>query len=316
MSPSRSTVNKAEPCKDPLWYSYLRLTRLHHFPIGPDMVFWPCTWGLTMSAYNLGTQPKTLAFQSLSYFIGCTIGHAAGCVWDDICDYDLDRRIGRTTDRPLASGHISLTGAYIFLLVQVVACLWYLSFAGEAAFKLGLFGMFVLNAGYPFMKRWSPLPPAWLGVAVCWGLPVSWVSNNNSMDWKLVPTLLIGGAGWMLYSDTIYASQDRRDDEKAGVKSAPVLFGDNVRLILSGIATFFISSLIYAGIHNGQGPAYFIISVACPALHMFWQMCTLDFDNGPACWNMFRANCYLGWFMWAGLLCDYILKTAQHPQLA
>lgn len=52
-------------------------------------------WGLTMSAYNLGTQPKTLAFQSLSYFIGCTIGHAAGCVWDDICDYDLDRRIGQ-----------------------------------------------------------------------------------------------------------------------------------------------------------------------------------------------------------------------------
>ncbi|OBZ76828.1 4-hydroxybenzoate polyprenyltransferase, mitochondrial [Grifola frondosa] len=182
--------------------------------------------------------------------------------------------------------------------------------AGKSAFIVGCIGLFGVDMIYPFTKRWTNWPQFILGIAMTWGLPVAWISNTGSIDWNMIPVLFLGGMCWTIYYDTIYACQDRRDDVKAGVKSTAVLFGDAVRPILACFATAFVFCLAYAGMLNGNGMAYFVITVAGAAVHFAWQLTSVNFDIGADCWRIFKSNGDLGYIMFAGMICDYALRIA------
>ncbi|KAH9911514.1 UbiA prenyltransferase family [Fomitopsis serialis] len=264
------------------WVAYYRLTRKHNFPTGLDVVFWPCTWGLIMSAYALRLSPRSLAIQLAAYFVGATLRHSAACIWNDMCDIEIDRKVA------------SLGGAAILLAAHFIACLVILSYAGDAAFKWGLFCLCFLDPLYPLMKRWTDWPQLWLGFAMTWGLPVSWVSNFGEMNWYIVPVLLGGGVCWTIHYDTIYACQDRRDDIKAGVRSTAVLFGDWTRLILACFSACFVICLALAGGINHQGPLFFI-TVAGTAFHLAWQLIVVDLDDSSDCHRIFKVSSVSCW---------------------
>jgi 4-hydroxybenzoate polyprenyltransferase len=128
--------------------------------------------------------------------------------------------------------------------------------------------------------------------------------------------------------DTIYACQDKKDDVKAGIGSTALFFGDYVQVGLIFFGAVFVSMLAVVGVMNGQGPAYFVLTVGGTALHIIWQLSTVDLDSPASCWGrssmnfrsclysdfassteIFNRNGDLGWIVWGGLFVDYLLKA-------
>ncbi|KAI0641952.1 UbiA prenyltransferase [Trametes meyenii] len=295
-----------------LW-NYFVLARLHKFPLGASLMFWPGAWGIVLSARMVKMAPQEVVVQTLLCLVGETLVHNAACIWNDMCDREYDRQVERTKTRPLASGAISMAGAGTFLLAHVIVCCLFLTLAGLEGLKVGLVGLFVFNPIYPLTKRWTHWPQAWLGPVMTWGLAVAWVSIQGYTNLDALAALFFGGICWTIYYDTIYGCQDRRDDVKAGVKSTAVLFGAWVRPILTFFASLVVFSLVAAGRVMDSGPSYFAITVGGGVACFAWQMATLDFDDDKQCLKAFKANGNLvGFVLWAGMFVDYLQYVGVH----
>jgi len=178
----------------------------------------------------------------------------------------------------------------------------------DAAWRVGLYGVFPLHALYPLMKRWTHWPQAWLGLAMNWGVPVAWLTVlQRSLDRRVPLLLFVGAFAWTILYDTIYACQDRKDDVKAGVKSTAVLFGSRVKEISVLFAVLFVAGLYYAGVYNHQGQLYYLVSVGGAALHCTWQLFSFNPEDHKDCLNKFIANHHIGYIVWVGQLLDYAL---------
>ncbi|KAI0675532.1 UbiA prenyltransferase [Trametes maxima] len=305
MSDTRSSP--LPPARTPALWNYFVLTRLHKFPLGASLMFWPGAWGVVLSARIVKMPRREVAIQTLLYLVGETLVHNAACIWNDMCDREYDKQVERTKTRPLASGAISMAGAGTFLLVHVIVCSIFLTLAGPEGLKVGMIGLFVFNPIYPLTKRWTYWPQAWLGPVMTWGLAVAWVSIQGYTNLDALAALFFGGFCWTIYYDTIYGCQDRRDDVKAGVKSTAVLFGARVRPILTLFASLVLFSLAFAGWVMDSGPSYFTITIGGGAACFAWQMATLDFDDDKQCLRAFKANGNLiGLVLWMGMLVDYL----------
>ncbi|CCM06623.1 uncharacterized protein FIBRA_08903 [Fibroporia radiculosa] len=288
--------------RPPAWKGYLYLTRLHMWPTGTMVVFWPSVWALSMCAYSLNLPPKEVAVQTLAYLVGSTIRHNAGCIWNDICDMDVDGKVERTKSRPLPSGMISLPAALLFFVAHMAVCMYMLSFMGPLAFKFGLVCLLTFDLIYPLTKRFTNWPQAWLGLGIAWGFPVVWVSYTDSVDLKILVPVVLGIICWTIHFDTVYARQDREEDAKAGAYSCAIYFGDYIRPILTFFTMAFVTSLAYAGYLNGQGPLYFLITVAGTALNLIWQLSNPELETGKQSNKLFQANHKLGYIIWGGML--------------
>ncbi|PCH39554.1 UbiA prenyltransferase, partial [Wolfiporia cocos MD-104 SS10] len=303
-------VNKdiANHMKQPWWLGYWQLARMHKFPAGSILMILPCFWGYIFGTRENRPEPLELARILAAIFVGSATLHCAACTLNDICDVDFDRQVERCKNRPLAAGTVSMPAAWAFLFLQTAVFFWMLSFVNKAAFLCGTLGAFPLHAFYPLMKRITWWPQAWLGLAMNWGLPTAWLIAAPQ-DVKSVPmwTLMFGTFCWTIVYDTIYAFQDRDEDIKAGVKSTAVLFGDYAKPILSLFAVAFVVALAYAGYETQQGWIYYAISVGGCAVHLLWQLVTVDLDVPEQCRLTFRANADLGYIMLAGILGEWYL---------
>ena len=84
-------------------------------------------------------------------------------------------------------------------------------------------------AAYPFMKRITWWPQAWLGLVFSWGALVGWPAVTGSLDWPAF-LLWFGSIAWVVGYDTLYAIQDIEDDALVGVKSSARRLGDKAPL--------------------------------------------------------------------------------------
>ncbi|EJD42199.1 UbiA prenyltransferase [Auricularia subglabra TFB-10046 SS5] len=291
--------------RPPQWWGqpYWQLARMHKFPVGSNLVWWPTVWGWLLA---LPERPDawTLTKYIVAFMVAGTVLHSAACTINDICDVDFDRQVERCKNRPLVSGAVSIPAAWVFLLAQTGAFLWMLSYAGnETAWWCGAFGVFPLHAFYPLMKRWTNWPQAWLGLAMNWGLPTAWLmAAPQDVKSEAMWVLTFGTFCWTILYDTIYALQDKKDDAQAGVKSTALLFGSYVRPILALFGAAFVATLAYAGVSTGQNELYFTITVAGTAAHVAWQLITLNVNDPSDCFDKFVANGNLGYIVTAGML--------------
>ncbi|KAI0312050.1 UbiA prenyltransferase, partial [Amylostereum chailletii] len=258
------------------WHAYLELTRLHKGILGNTLVFWPSAWGLTMAAYTTALPTKTLITRLAAYAVATLIFHSSGCVWNDILDVNLDKKIERTKHRPLPSGRAPLRGAYILYGALVCSLVALLFLTKGYTFIFGVVGISILSPLYPMMKRWTWWPQAWLGLVMNWGLPMAWTSSTGHPPPSFIWVLYIGSGCWTVVYDTIYACQDRKDDAREGIKSTAVLFGRRARLILIGFLSAFFLCLIHAGVENDHGIAFFAVSCGGTFLHSAWQFMFWD----------------------------------------
>ncbi|KAF8879829.1 UbiA prenyltransferase family-domain-containing protein [Infundibulicybe gibba] len=299
-------------------HPYLELIRLDK-PTGTVLMFWPFAWGLTMAAFAI-----SLPFAQYSVYLGkCLLGafilRSSACTINDIFDRDMDAGVERTKNRPLASGRISVHSAILFLMVQYfIGILLFNSNLNDLALWVALFQLLPLFAIYPFLKRVTYWPQAWLGFAM----------NFDQVDHSILFTAMLGcwwyapyfhGEGWRIYLnsswtmlyDTVYACQDLKDDVKVGVRSTAILFGSWVRPLLVACGITFVSAFAISGYLNNQGPIYFLISIGGTAVHLMWQFKTVDLDIPQSCWLNFKRNGQLGWIVWAGLMIDYLIKLTR-----
>ena len=244
------------------WQPYARLARLDR-PAGAWLLFWPCAAGVALAGGLVADWALVVWFG-----IGSIAMRAAGCVWNDIIDRDLDAQVARTRDRPVASGAISVKAALAFAIgLSLIGLVVVLQLRPVA--QLIAVASLALVAGYPFMKRITWWPQAWLGLTFNWGALVGYAAVTTPDAAMLL--LYAGGVAWTLGYDTIYALQDIEDDAMAGIKSSARALGPRAR---AGVAGFYIAALaLWAAALWLRRPDPLALLALLPlALHFFWQM--------------------------------------------
>ena len=288
------------------WRPYASLIRLDR-PIGAWLLFWPGAWSVALA--GMGQRPPvTLGMSGWVLIAWLALGawamRSAGCVYNDIVDRDLDRKVERTRLRPLASGRVSLKGAWAMLVAMSLLGLVVLLQLQRTAQIVALLSL-ALVAAYPFMKRITWWPQAWLGLVFSWAALVGWPAVDGRMD--LAAFLLWGGAVfWVIGYDTIYALQDKEDDALVGVKSSALALGRHARV---GITICYAVALAFwvAAIREVRLEWYAPLALLPMAIHLLWQAATLRVDDGADALARFRSNRFAGLLMFAAC---YVVGTA------
>ncbi len=273
---------------------YLRLSRADR-PIGTWLLLLPCWWGVLLGALAM---PETRGLLTVWLMIACGAGaflmRGAGCTWNDISDRDIDGKVERTRNRPLVAGQVTLREALIWMGFQMVAAFLLLLTFNGAAIALGVLALLPV-AVYPFAKRFTWWPQAFLGLAFNWGALLGWTAQTGSLGWPAV-ILYVAGIAWTLFYDTIYAHQDREDDALIGVKSTARLFGDATENWLRGflVASVLLMSLaiIYA-LAPLADPLRLSLTLAGAWAfggHLNWQLRRLNINDPSLCLRLFRSN--------------------------
>ncbi len=276
------------------WKPYARLARADR-PIGAWLLFWPCAWGAALAG---GLPQET--YLVLLFLIGAFAMRSAGCIYNDIIDRDLDASVERTRDRPLACGTISLKAAWALLIALSLIGLVVLIQLGGFAQVVAL-GSLLLVSAYPFMKRITWWPQAWLGLTFNWGALVGFAAVSGSLP-PAALALYAAGLFWTLGYDTIYALQDIEDDALAGIKSSARRLGGNVRM---GVAIFYtVTILLLAAAFLLVAPERPLVLAALlpAALHLLWQVHALRSVDTAGALRLFRANTVAGALVFAACL--------------
>jgi 4-hydroxybenzoate polyprenyltransferase len=280
---------------------YARLARLER-PIGWWLLLWPCWWS-SLLATDAARLPPNLWHLAL-FLVGAVAMRGAGCTWNDILDRDLDAQVARTRSRPLPSGQVSVGQALAFLALQAAIGLAVLVQFNGQTILVGLLSLVVV-AVYPLVKRVFDVPQLALGVAFSWGALVGWTGENGALA---TPALLLyaGAILWVIGYDTIYAHQDREDDALIGVRSSARLFGRRTRpalaVLYAGATVLFAAAAWTAGLG-----LLALLGVAAGAVHLAWQVATIDIDDPQNCLRLFRSNALYGWIVFAGLAAEALL---------
>ena len=280
---------------------YLSLARFDR-PIGTWLLLFPCWWSLSMAAADAGRWPNPWLL--LLFAVGALVMRGAGCTYNDIVDRDFDARVARTATRPIPSGQVSLRKAFVFLGALLLIGLLVLIQLHLFAIVLGI-GSLVLVAAYPFMKRVTYWPQAWLGLTFNWGAVMGWGAATGTLAWPAV-LLYLGGIAWTLGYDTIYAHQDKEDDALIGVRSTALKLGAATKAWLAGFYGLATLLFLWAGQAAGLGWPY-AVAMAAVAGHFAWQIATLDMDDPANCLQRFRANRFVGWLVLAGILAAILI---------
>jgi 4-hydroxybenzoate polyprenyltransferase len=268
---------------------WLKLGRLDR-PVGIWLLLLPGWQGIALALAAEGRAPGLYALWLLFGFaLGACLMRAAGCAYNDIVDRDIDAKVARTAARPIPAGRISVRQAWGFVIGCCLAAFVILLTLPPLAIGLG-FASLGLVAAYPFMKRITWWPQAWLGLTFNWGALMGFSAAGGAPDlWPAALLLYAAGVFWTLGYDTIYALQDLEDDALAGVKSSAGRLGADVR---RGVGLFYgvaVAALAAAVVVAGLSPLAWV-GVAAVAVHLGWQTLSLRPDDPGRALALFRAN--------------------------
>jgi 4-hydroxybenzoate polyprenyltransferase len=271
---------------------YASLMRLDR-PIGTWLLYWPCAWGVALA----GVRGRWELFLWLA--LGAFAMRSAGCVYNDIVDRELDRKVERTRLRPLASGRASVLSAWILIGILCAIGLLVLIQLNRTAALVALVSLAPV-AAYPFMKRITWWPQAWLGLVFSWGALVGWPAVTGSLDWPAI-LLWIGSVFWVIGYDTLYAIQDIEDDALVGVKSSARRLGRKAPL---GIAACYALALLLwgAAIWMVRPDWVALLTLLPAALHLANQALRADPDDGELALRLFRSNRTCGFLLFLAML--------------
>ena len=269
---------------------FIELTRLKK-PIGYMLLFWPCSWGLTI-IYDFSNDLRIYFFYLTLFFFGSVLMRSAGCIVNDILDRKFDKRVSRTKNRPIASGKISVKlGLFYAGILWLIALLILINF-NTFTIIIALASM-PLAFSYPLMKRFTYWPQLFLGITFNYGLILGWTSIDTNI--VLIPIIFYFGAiFWTLGYDTIYGYQDIKDDEIIGLKSTSIKFKKNPYTFLYICYSFFISALILIGFLNNMNNFYFLFLIIIIFQMFYLQLKKLRIEDALSCLKTFKSNNSLG----------------------
>ena len=272
------------------WAALLRINR----PVGYWLLMWPTMWGLLAASNGFPSLKNLIVF-----VVGVFLMRSTGCVINDFADRDFDGHVERTQNRPLASGRISASAALAAFCCMMLLALGLVSLTSMLVIKLAFIGA-ALAAIYPFLKRYTHFPQAWLGMAFGWGVVMAWAAEAGSVTDSPIPWLLFAAnIFWSLSYDTAYAIGDRADDMHIGVKSTALWFGDRAITAIIALAVCMLLLLAAAAwLYGGYAWLGWLLAAA-------WQMylCVQLYHQGES-WSFrfFLLSHWSGALMCAGFL--------------
>ena len=271
---------------------YASLIRLDR-PIGTWLLYWPCAWSVALA----GVGGRWDLF--LWFALGAFAMRSAGCVYNDIVDRDLDARVERTRLRPLASKRVSVTSAWILIALLCLVGLAVLLQLNRMSALIALASI-ALVAAYPFMKRMTWWPQAWLGLVFSWGALVGWPAVTGTLDWPAV-LLWLGTVAWVVGYDTLYAIQDVEDDALVGVKSSARRLGQKAPL---GVGILYaVAVLLWGAAVWSIRPDWLALFALVPAaLNLANQALRADPADGALALRLFRSNRTCGLLVFLAML--------------
>lgn len=262
-------------------------------PIGWWLLFWPGAWAVALAGGGFARWPLIAWL-----LLGAVAMRGAGCVFNDIVDRDIDRKVARTATRPLASGAMDVRTAWAWLLALCLVGLVVLLQLDLYAQVVAL-GSLALVAAYPFMKRITGWPQVWLGLVFSWAALVGWSEVAGALT---RPGLLLyaGTIFWVVGYDTVYALQDREDDALIGIGSSALSMGRHVR---GGVTLCYAMALLLwaAAIWDVRGQWLALVALLPMAAHLLWQVATLK-EDGIDPLAKFRSNRFAGLLMFFACL--------------
>ena len=269
---------------------FIELTRLKK-PIGYMLLFWPCSWGLTL-AYDFSSDLNNYFFYLALFFLGAVLMRSAGCIVNDICDKEFDKKVERTKYRPIASNKISVKLAIFYTIILCSLAFLVLINFNYLTIILAL-GSMPLAFTYPLMKRFTHWPQLFLGITFNYGLILGWTSITTEIS-IISFILYVGAIFWTLGYDTIYGFQDIKDDEIIGVKSTSIKFKNNPKRFLLICYSILVTSILTMGLLMNFNLLFFV-SLTIPILHLFfYQIQKFNSEDKENCLIIFRSNNLFG----------------------
>jgi len=324
--PDAAKTNWVDRLAPPHARPWLKLGRFDR-PIGIWLLFLPGAMGLffaftpsvitfdaanpTSAEINWSGLANSFPFYKLVLFaVGAALMRAAGCAFNDLVDRDIDAKVERTRNRPVASGQIKPKQAMAFIVVCSLVSFGILLQLGTLAIILGIMSL-ALVAAYPFMKRITWWPQAWLGLTFNWGFLMGVASiapyafkqttftpaTVHTVTLPATVVFYLGLVFWTLGYDTIYAIQDLEDDAMVGVKSSTRRLG---RQAQTGVSIFYGLAVVLTGAAGtlARLPPLFFGGLLLVTLHLFSQVARMRLDDGPGALKLFKANRTTG-LLWA-----------------
>lgn len=267
-------------------------------PIGTLILLWPALWALWVASNG---KPDFLVLTVIC--LGVIFMRAAGCVINDYADRNFDPHVERTKQRPIAAGKVSPKEALILFVVLCLISFGLVLLLNLYTILLSFIAAF-LAGSYPFMKRYTHLPQAYLGIAFGFAVPMSFSAQMNEIPfvaWVMYLVTIL----WALVYDTMYAMVDKEDDLKIGVKSTAILFGDKDRKIMAVLQIIILGLLISIGKMQNLGGFYYAGLAGAAGLSVYQQKLIFNRDRA-LCFKAFLNNNWFGLAVFVGLLLDYL----------
>ena len=263
-------------------------------PVGVWLLFWPSAVGLALG----GTLGGLLLLPW--FLLGSIAMRAAGCAYNDIIDRDLDRRVARTAARPVAAGNVSVRGAAAFAAAMSLLGLLVLLQLPARAQMIALLSLGPV-ALYPFMKRVTWWPQAWLGLTFNWGIWVGWAAGESPAPLDAAALAHAGCLFWTLGYDSIYAVQDREDDALAGIRSSARRLGDRVR---PAVGLFYLAAVALwaAALLAARPDPLILLGLVPAAAHLARQVARFRPEAPGAALAVFRSNAQTGFLLFCAFL--------------
>lgn len=304
-APSNNWVYRVLPRA--LW-PYAQLARWDR-PIGWQLLLLPCLWSVALASGAAASAGQfsfgRFLFHCFLFTVGAIAMRGAGCTYNDIVDHDIDMEVARTRSRPLPSGRVSRLQAKVFMVLQALVGLVVLLQFNTFSIVLGILSLAIV-AIYPFAKRFTDWPQFFLGLAFSWGALMGWAAEFGTLS---VAAILLYGAAiaWTIGYDTIYAYQDKEDDELIGVRSTARRFGENPRpwlIGLYGIATL----LVFLSFLAAGAGAVAYVGLLIAAAMLTYQILVLNIHDPAQCLALFKFNGIVGLIIFAGLVLALLLR--------
>lgn len=288
------------------WIPYAELMRLEK-PVGTWLLYLPGSWAILMAAMETSASLGSTMWMLGLFGAGSLIMRGAGCTINDLLDRNLDDKVIRSVERPIAAGRVSPRNAMVFLGAQTAVGVGILSQLPAECWWLGLASLPIVFA-YPLFKRFTYYPQAALSACFTWGALLGYPAMGLT-NWSAMIPLYLGSYLWCMTYDTIYAHQDKKFDIKAGIKSTALAWGDKTKTICNTMSVAQFSLYAMAGINSGllMGPG-FLGGLTLFAYRVFKMIRTVDLNNPKDCWKHFISNIDTGLYFTYALFLDYLLR--------
>jgi 4-hydroxybenzoate polyprenyltransferase len=277
-------------------YQYALLMRLHR-PIGIYLLLWPTFWALWIAGQGYPDFSITVIFT-----LGVILMRSAGCVINDYADRTIDPHVRRTQDRPIATGMVTTKEALILFLILCSLAFILVLFLNWLTIALAFVAVF-LAITYPFLKRYTYWPQAYLGLAFGWAIPMAFAAQTGTVP-GLAWILLLINVLWTIAYDTLYAMVDRQDDLAIGVKSTAILFNRADKSIIALLHLIVLTLLFWLGQQLDFGILY-QLGLLIAAGFAVYQQWLIKEREPTRCFQAFLNNHWFGAAIFLGIAAHY-----------